>query len=185
MAIAATTYPVSRWTGVCAATGRALQEGELCVAVLIEREGAKALERLDYSVPAWEAGQRPAPPTRVFGFWRAKFIREEAPRNPLLGDDELFDLFEELAGATEHKQVVFRYVLTLLLVRRRVLRLMGSRSGSLLVLSKGATGDPIVVADPGMDESSTAEAIEQLSQVVAPEGPALAPGAAGSPAGVA
>lgn len=169
MAIAQPSYPVNRSTGVCAASGRVLAPGETCVAVLVESEGAKGLQRFDYSVEAWEGGARPDAPARVFGFWRARVGTDVKPRAAMMSDPELLDLFEELAGTSEHKQVVFRYVLALLLIRRRSLRLMGSRPGMLLVLPKGAEGPPLEVADPGMDESAAAEAIEQLTQVVAPE----------------
>ena len=62
----------------------------------------------------------------------------EKPR-ALLSDPELLELFEELAGATETRQLVFRYLLALLLVRRKVLRHAGSRPGVLLVRPKPAT----------------------------------------------
>ncbi|MCE7972926.1 MAG: hypothetical protein DYG92_01185 [Leptolyngbya sp. PLA1] len=169
MAIAQPSYPVHRSTGVCAASGRVLAPGEACVAVLVERDGAKGLQRIDYSLECWESGARPDSASRVFGFWRARVGAEAEPKATMMSDPELLDLFEELAGATEHKQVVFRYVLALLLVRRRSLRLMGSRPGMLLVLPKGAEGPPLEVTDPGMDEAAAGEAIEQLTQVVAPE----------------
>lgn len=169
MAIAQPSYPVHRSTGVCAATGRALVPGEACIAVLVDRDGAKGLQRIDFATEAWDSGARPEVGARVFGFWRARVGTEAEPRAAMMSDAELLDLFEELAGAAEHKQVVFRYVLALLLVRRRSLRLMGSRPGVVLVLPKGAEGPPLEVTDPGMDEAAAGEAIEQLTQVVAPE----------------
>lgn len=169
MAIAQPSYPVHRSTGVCAATGRVLAPGEACIAVLVERDGAKGLQRLDYAAEAWDSGARPEGDARVFGFWRARVGAEAEPKATMMSDAELLDLFEELAGAAEHRQVVFRYVLALLLIRRRSLRLMGSRPGMLLVLPKGAEGSPLEVADPGMDEAAAGEAIEQLTQVISPE----------------
>lgn len=169
MAIVQPSYPVHRSTGVCAATGRGLAPGDACIAVLVERESDKGLHRLDYSAEAWESGARPEADARVFGFWRARVGAEVEPKSTMMSDSELLDLFEELAGAAEHKQVVFRYVLALLLIRRRSLRLMGSKAGVLLVLPKGAEGPPLEVVDPGMDEAAAGEAIEQLTQVVMPE----------------
>jgi hypothetical protein len=174
MATAGTTYPISRSTGVCAATGRTFAEGEPFVATLVEREGQPLLERVDFAVSAWETGQRPQAPLRLFGFWKGTHREHESARQPLLGDAELLDLFEELGAATEPKQVTFRYLLSLLLVRRRVLRVVGTRRDSagtiMLVIPKGAEGEgrtPIEVVDPGMDDGAVADAIEQLGQVVA------------------
>jgi len=179
------TYPVSRSTGVCAATGRPLQPGDAYMATLVERDGHAALERLDFSAEAWDAGGRPMPPLRLFGSWRGTYHPHEAKRQPLLSDAELLDLFEELGGSTEPKQIAFRYLLALLLVRRRVLRMIGSRrSGAgemMLVVPRGSASDsarePIEVVDPGMDDAAVADAIEQLGQVVATDEPMAGGGA--------
>jgi hypothetical protein len=182
MGVLNTSYTLSRCTGVCAATGRALAIGESCVAVLVERDDAAALERVDYSTDAWSSGARPTPPARAFAHWRATHQAGEpsGKLKPLLSDDELLDLFTELGDATEPRRQAFRYVLGLMLVRRRVLISCGSTrssaraggSGSFLVRPKGTPPEtePIEVRDPGLDDALVAEAIEQLSRVVPTEG---------------
>jgi hypothetical protein len=169
MSMTQPSYALGHCSGRCAATGREFNPGEVFVASLFESLPGRRLERADYSLQAWEGGARPGPANALFGFWRATYSPAPEKKSPLLSDPELLDLFEELQGAAEHKQVVFRYVLALLLVRRRVLRLMGSPPGRLLVLPRGEAGQPREVVDPGMDEAAVGEAIEQLSQVVAVE----------------
>jgi len=142
--------------------------------VLVERDGQAGLERLDYGAAQWDGGARPQPPLRMFGFWRGTYQAQEAKKQPLLGDPELLDLFEELGGATEPKQVTFRYILSLLLIRRRVLRVVGTKPGVMSVLPRGSgdtAREPIAVTDPGLDEQAIADAIEQLGQVVATDAP--------------
>lgn len=174
MSLLGPSYPVSRSTGVCASTGKAFTPGEEFIATLVERDGQRTLERLDFSVAAWDEGARPPAGSALFGFWRAAFAAPEAKKAPLLGDDEVQDLFEDLGAATDEKQVRFRFLLALLLIRRRRLRVVGSRPGALMVRATGTTGEPIEVLDPGMDESAIAEAVDQLAGVVnmdaAPEG---------------
>lgn len=175
--MASSPYPVARSTGQCAATGTPFKEGDAYVAVLVERDGQPGLERHDYAAAQWEAGVRPQPPLRMFGFWRGTYQAHEAKKQPLLGDAELLDLFEELGGATEPKQVIFRYILSLLLIRRRVLRVVGTKPGTMSVVPRGSgdtAREPITVADPGLDEQAIADAIEQLGQVVATDAPAPA-----------
>ena len=170
------SYPVARSTGQCAATGKAFAPGERYVATLVERQPDSGLfERVDFSVEAWQNGARPQAPLRIFGVWRANFQEQVAARKPLLGDDELLDLFEQLGEATEPRQISFRYVLTLLLVRRRLLRMMGTKARTaerpalMLVLPRGVGADqqPIEVVDPGLDEAAIAEVIEQVGQIIA------------------
>lgn len=171
------TYPAAKPTGVCAATGRRFAPGEAYVATFIERPGAAAIDRQDFSVESWDQGARPAPPAIMLGYWRASYSASAAPRQPLLGDAELLDLFESLTESPEPKARAFRYFVTLLLVRRRQLRLMGTKGKAMLVLPKGATGEPIAVEDPGLDDAVVADAIDQLGRVLAIDAGSAAEGA--------
>lgn len=168
MAFAASGYPVARCSGRCSATGRSFADGDRFVAALVERDDAPGLARLDFAQDAWEEGRRPPEPWRLFGTWRGVYRRDEPKRATLLSDAELLDLFNDLEGATEPRQVSFRYILTLLLIRRRLLRPMGSAKGVLRVLAKGAPEGqtPAEVTDPGMDEQGVADAIEQIGAVI-------------------
>jgi hypothetical protein len=187
MALSGSSYPVQRSAGQCSATGRAFAVGELYIATLVEREheGVTGLERVDFSQDAWAAGQRPAPPMRLFAAWKSSYRPGEQTRRPILGDAELLELFEELGegggdagvgGPTTQKQIVFRYVLALLLIRRRMLRMIGTRrvdGGSImLVVPKG--GDPttpVEVLDPRMDDTAIQDAIDQLGQILDTDAP--------------
>ncbi len=166
---------ISKPTGTCAATGRAIGVGERFVATLVERTDQAGLERQDYCVEAWQGGARPAPPVRMFGHWRGVMPEARGERRQLLSDEELLDLFEELGGATEPKRLAFRYVLGLMLVRRRVLRMVGERRSDgvrvMLVRPKAAAPDSpaIEVADPGTDEATINEVIEQVGAVIGGE----------------
>lgn len=165
------TFTISRSTGTCSATNRSFETGERYVATLVERPGQPLLERLDFSLEAWEHGARPIAPLRLFGVWRATMIPPDAKKQSLLSDPELLELFEELGGALEPRQQTFRYLLALLLVRRRVLKMVGSEAGKLLVQPRTAANAPegatIEVIDPGLTDEAIAQAIEQLGQVVA------------------
>jgi hypothetical protein len=176
MSMTGASYPVARSTGLCAATGRPLATGERYVAVLVERNpDSGLLERVDFSLDAWTQGARPPAPAKVFGVWRSTFHETAPTKKPLLGDDELLDLFEQLGEATAASQISFRYVLTLLLVRRRLLRMMGSkpktqdRPALMMVIPRGVGAEyqPIEVIDPGLDDAAVAEVIEQVGQIIA------------------
>jgi len=177
---------IGRSTGVCAATGRSFKVGERYVATLVDRPGEAAPARVEFSIEAWNDGQRPK--DRMIGSWRTSKRESTNESRQLMSDDELIELFEEMAGATEPKHLAFRYVLTLMLVRRRQLRLVGERrhdgKSTLLVRHKlppgGAANAPaqegpaMEVVDPGLDEGTTNDVIEQLGQVLG--GPGGGPG---------
>ena len=107
-------FEVQRSTRHCAATDRALAPGDVCYSVL-EVHGAEVV-RKDYCREAWTE-----PPAEAFGWWKSRIPEPTAKKIKLAPNDVLLELFDELADRPE--QLDLRYVLTLLLIRRRVLRL--------------------------------------------------------------
>ncbi|MBL8763195.1 MAG: hypothetical protein JNM07_02870 [Phycisphaerae bacterium] len=163
-------YPVGSGSGVCAATGVPLSTGVACVAALVEDEPGGALRRIDFLAREWDAGARPNAPARLFGHWRT-VVREVGRDGPaLLDDDALQDLFEQLAESNEARRQAFRFVLGLLLIRKRLLVASGTvrrpdGTSVLLVRRKGEDRDRDLV-DPGMDEATIAEVIDEIGGVL-------------------
>ena len=106
----------------------------------------------------------------------------DAPRQGLVDDESLMDLLEQLQEATEPARVSFRYILALLLMRRKMLKYEGTRRDrpdspkGLVMLVRRATkvdetpGPLIEVVDPGMDDQAISDAIDQIGSVLAPTG---------------
>ena len=107
-------FEVQRCTRRCAATERPLESGEICFTVL-EVQGADVI-RKDFCHEAWNG-----PPATAFGWWRSRVPEPTAKKIKLAPNDVLLELFDQLADQPEQQDM--RYVLTLLLLRRRVLRL--------------------------------------------------------------
>ncbi|HUY35768.1 MAG TPA: hypothetical protein VMV69_23695 [Pirellulales bacterium] len=107
-------YEVQRRTRHCVASGRPLNEGEEFYSALVA-EGAE-VRRYDYAIEAWQGA-----PAAAIGWWKSRMPSREAKKTQLAPGEVLLQLFTELEGAAEKQDM--RYVLALLLVRRRVLRL--------------------------------------------------------------
>jgi hypothetical protein len=168
LAPGSSSYPIARPTGVCASTGKAMAVGERFMATLVEIEGQPELRRADFSLEAWGGGARPEV-GRVFAAWNAVLPEPNAKKKSLLSDDELIEIFEQLAPATERRQLVFRYMLALTLLRRRILRHDGVKGTSMIVKRRGPAGteaEAFEVQDPGMDEAAISEAMEELSKII-------------------
>jgi hypothetical protein len=174
------SYDIARPTGRCAATGEPILRGQEYIAVLVE--GAPGVEqeglsRLDYSAASWDAGARPGPPQRTFGHWRAVMQEEGGRPRPFIDDEALLDILEQLEGAQETSRLSFRYILTLMLIRKRLLKFEGTvdTGGRKLMRVRRATpaGQPqaelMEVVDPGMDDAAIAAAVEQLGGVMSGE----------------
>lgn len=159
-------------TGRCAATGDELKPGETMVVVLLERDEDEELDRQDYSIEAWEKGARPESSRRVFATWKTEVPEPGKKENALIGVGGMMDLFEQLEGTEDARRQAFRYVLALMLMRKRQLEYVGKEGTELLVMPKGADEDaePVRVHDPQaageLDEASLLQLAEQIEQVI-------------------
>jgi hypothetical protein len=108
-------WEVAKCGGVCAATGRQLAEGEEHWAVLFE--AGESFRREDYALDAWNG-----PPPGAFCSFRTRVPIKEKKKRLLVDDDVLINFFTRLAGEPEETRVHFRFVLALILMRKRLLR---------------------------------------------------------------
>lgn len=104
----------------CAATGQELVPGTLCHSVVVERDGE--LIRLDFSEDGWTG-----PPDGSVGHWRCLAPEPAEPKPRVLDPEALMQYFEQLSEDGNPVQEKFRYVVALLLLQKRRLRLDGSR----------------------------------------------------------
>ncbi|MFW5858319.1 MAG: hypothetical protein ACOCX4_10595 [Planctomycetota bacterium] len=114
-----TEWKVGRGARCCAATGRAFAPGEEYFSALVE--AADGFQRLDYAVEAW-AGQETG---RFFSFWKTRMPREEeeADARRIVDTEVIYRFFRKLADTDTVEKQTFRYLLALILVRKRFLRL--------------------------------------------------------------
>ena len=133
-------FEIQRCTRQCAATERKLAPGESFYSVLVV-DGADVIRR-DYCQEAWDG-----PPESAFGWWQSRVPQVESKKAKLAPNDVLLELFDQLAEQPEREDV--RYVLLLLLVRRRVMRL--EESVAAAVADSPAT--TLVAYCPRRDES--------------------------------
>jgi len=142
------------------------------MATLCERPEDDGFERRDYSIEAWEA--RPAPDD-VFSYWRTTVPDPEAKRGVLVDDAVLWDLFEALAGDTRRRSQAYRFILALILMRKKLLKYVG-RTGQgederWLLRPRGAAPElpPLEVVDPHLTDDDVRELTEQLGEVLQSE----------------
>jgi len=107
-------YEVQNFTRRCTATGREFTAGEWYYSVLVS-EGAE-LKRSDYSVDAWKG-----PPAGAIGYWKSQVPGKTNRGKYWAPNDVILHFFDELAEQPDKQDM--RYVLALLLIRRRVFRL--------------------------------------------------------------
>jgi hypothetical protein len=151
-------YQIQPSTRRCCATGREMQPGERCYSVLLD-EGGK-LVRKDYSPEAWQG-----PPADAFSFWAGRVAAPQGRRRPAFDDEVLLDCFGRLEGQTEPGRINLRYVVALLLMRRRRFQFEEARpegGGEVLTLRCTRTGTRHRVVNPGLTEEEMAAVQEDV-----------------------
>ncbi len=120
-------YELQHAARCCSVTGRAFAPGETYYSMLVE-DGAE-LKRIDFAADAW-----PGPAAAAVGWWKTQVPDRNSNKRHWAPNDVMLDFWDGLAEQPDRQDM--RYVLTLLLVRRRVFRLEeeegGNRGGEVL-----------------------------------------------------
>lgn len=155
-------YDVSRTSGTCFKTGHVFSEDESFYSVILETE--TGFERRDFSTDAWEG----APDDSVCHF-KTRMPKKEAPRKTFVDDAVLRTFFNRLEGTTEPAKQRFRFVLALILLRKRILRYENSRregDGELWIMRQIGDRKRHEVYNPGLSEDEIGEVTSQLGAVL-------------------
>ncbi|MGE4286289.1 MAG: hypothetical protein AB7F23_06720 [Phycisphaerae bacterium] len=157
-----TDWTISKSGGICCRCEKQFEEHEQFFAAL--SVCADGFKRLDVCADCWEK-DRPL----AFYFWKTKHSSEEDNRNKFIDDDMLFDLFEGLEESTEPDKLNFRFVLMLVLMRKRMLRYNNTirEDGKDLWLLK-VTGQKreVRVVDPHISEEEIDKLTENIGLVL-------------------
>jgi len=156
-------YDVGRPQGRCFVTGEQVAAGEKLMAAL--RETPVGFERLDISLPAWPAFDR----TGVIAFWLTTVPMPGVKKKLFVDDEVLCGLFERLAEATEPSKLNFRFVLGLVLMRKRLLVYESSRTeagGEIWSLHFRGKQDMLDLLNPKLDEQQVADVSAQMAEIL-------------------
>jgi len=108
-------FEVRRLMKRCAVTDQELRPGAVYYSALVQEGGE--IHRHDFCAEAWQG-----PPERTIAWWSGHVPSHDAQRTNWAPQDVMIHLFEELADQTENADL--RYLLTLLMVRRRIFRVL-------------------------------------------------------------
>lgn len=107
-------YKVSRCSRQCFIEKRPLADGEWYYSVVLD--SGDELQRREYSEGAWQG-----PPDGAIGHWKCQMPRGDQKKMVLAPRAVLIDLLRQMESLPEKAKT--RYLLALMLLRRRILRL--------------------------------------------------------------
>ena len=171
-------WNVTRGGLICAACATALAPGQPCFGALVENTqpligSASPFARLDFCEPCWSQGKRPESPQVMFTFWKTAVPLPTAKKKLFVDDAVLVDLFARLQDKSDPRDVRFRFVLALILMRKRLLRYEGTQTldagGDVWKMIPRGADQPVSVVDPHLTPEQISEVSGQLSQILAEE----------------
>ncbi len=155
-------WEINRSLGQCCGSGRKLEFGEDYYAALVETE--QGLQRRDFSGEYWEQAKPP-----VYCFWKTKLAAPDEKKRLFVSDDMLMAFFERLANETDPEKVSFRFVLALVLMRKRRLKYdatkmdAGRETWRLRVAGDTSLAE---VINPHLDETQIETLTSQIGQIL-------------------
>jgi len=201
------SWNVGRVSGRCAGCDAELPPNTECWAALCDRPlealspAEKAAEnkgkkgeqkggeispfvRVDFCEKCWAEGKRPAEPLTAFSFWKTTVPVPEQKKKLLVDDSVLVDVFSRMEEKREPQEVRFRFVLALILMRKRLLKYEGmeknEKQSNDAVIQASAESEiwrmiprgseaAVQVINPHLTEEQIAEVSQQLSAILAEE----------------
>lgn len=170
-------YDIQRCTRRCAATQQELTPGDTVYSVLSSKDGL--LERTDYSAAGWRE-----PPEGCLAWWKWKLPPPGGRKPSWAPHQTILEFFQRLDEQPD--QLDLRYVLALLMVRRRIVRMERTEKDaagqeSLVLFSPhGDCEHRVLVVEPAAGRLKDIQ--HELEKLLISDSPAAQLPAAQSPA---
>lgn len=159
----ATEWDIREPAARCSLCEREFAGGEIVFSGLMEKE--ESFERLDCCEPCWTSKGGES----LFSCWRTVQPEREKPIARRLNSEVVLEFFHRLEGEEERKKRSFRYVLALMLMRKKVMKLQGVErddGAEKLVLVESRSGVPYRVADLHLGGEEIAEITDEISSLL-------------------
>jgi hypothetical protein len=153
----------------CSITGEPFRGGEHFYTLLFHEKGE--LRREDLSEAAWKARDSAREP---FSFWRSKFEPPPPPSPEPLGKQTAEDLLRSYMVEDNAQHANARYILALMLERKRLLRQVEAHKGEkgerTLIYEHVKTGEVFLVPDPELHLDQIEKVQMEVSSLLMPQG---------------
>jgi hypothetical protein len=158
-------YDISKPAGKCAVSGRTIEPTEKFMTAL--RDTPQGFQRLDVAQENWDAFDK----SDLLGFWQTTMPRPEEKKKLFVDDAILVELFERLEGTDEPSRQNFRFVLGLILMRKRLVIYDTSKTDDAgrevwLMRIKGRGETTFNLINPHLREEQVADVSRQLGEIL-------------------
>jgi hypothetical protein len=150
----------------CAKTGRPFEKGERIFSALYWRDGQ--YQRVDLSAEAWLERNDNIEPLSA---WQTEFVPPPPPEPEALKKDDAESLLRRMVTENAPSTRNARYILALMLERKKVLRQMERQKQegvSVLVYEHIPSSEVWLIEDPGLKLGELTAVQEEVTKLLAP-----------------
>jgi len=155
-------WQINKSQGRCFGTEKPIAPKEEFFAALVETQ--EGFERRDYCYEYWNE-QKP----QVYCYWKSRYPDPDEKKHLLIDDDMLLTFFERLAEETDPNKINFRFVLTLILMRKRKLKYDASRTDDgkeIWTLKVAGENRTVDVINPHLNEDQIEQLSSQMGEIM-------------------
>jgi len=163
-------YHIESSRRTCQECGRQLEPAEEYVSGLVEVEQDEAhphgLARMDYCNEHW-----PADRTDWLAFWRTRVPEPEEPdrKRFVIDENRMLDVFFRLDHTEDAVKLDLRYVIGLILIRKRRLKLTGNRrrgGRSFMLVRKSRSKETFELEDRRLSDEAVVAVSEEIGSLL-------------------
>ena len=156
-------WEIDKPLGQCWGSGKKIEYGEEYFGALVETD--EGLQRRDFCADYWQE-QKP----NVFCYWKTRLPQPDRKRQIFVDDEMLMAFFERLERETEQEKINFRFVLALVLMRKRRLKYDSSKVEDDKEIWRlrivGSDREFVEVINPRLDEEQIGQLSSQIGQIL-------------------
>jgi hypothetical protein len=155
-------WEIDKPLGQCYGTEKKIEYGEEYFAALVETK--EGLQRRDFCADYWQE-KKPD----VFCYWKSKLPHPDQKKQIFVDDEMLMAFFERLGKETEQEKINFRFVLALILMRKRHLKYDSSKiedDKEIWRLRIASEKQFVEVINPHLDEEQIGQLSSQMGKIL-------------------
>ncbi len=154
-------WEIRKRSDLCTVTQRPFNEGEFFYTALYRE--ADGFRREDVGEEAWAT--LPEQP-RPFSFWRSKFEMPPPPPPEPLAKQDAESILRRLIAENAESSRNARYILALMLERKRILKPMPSEDDDILVYEHAESGETFLIPNPRLSLDQVPEVQREVSALL-------------------
>jgi len=158
-------WEIEQPLGQCSGTEKKIAPGDEYIGALVET--SEGLQRWDFCLDYW-LEHKP----QVYCHWKTRIPLPDQKKHIFVDDDMLMAFFERLENETDPEKLNFRFVLALILMRKKKLKYDSTRienNSEIWRLKITGTDDCAEVLNPRIDEEQIEQLSSQIGQILQTE----------------